>query len=103
MSTQTQQIEYQVCYGVDDRVTFVNGVWIGDDIPEEKRKTKDLETCPFMWEFLASAGADGWELVTVLETDCRPMKGGRVRTYFLKRPVVAVASRDPQALYQRPS
>ena len=35
-----------------------------------------------MWEFLGSAGADGWELVAVLET---PAARATDRTNFLKR------------------
>ena len=101
MPTELRPIEYQVCYGVYDRVTFANGVWLGADIPEAKRKPKDAETCPLMWEFLAAAGADGWELVSVLET--RSGSGELVRTYFLKRPGAAVPSRASEAISQRPS
>ena len=86
MAAQQNQFEYQVCYGVADRVTFANGTWLGADIPESQRKQEDILTCPLMWEFLGRAGAERWELVTVLETS---VSGGRaeqkVRTYFLKR------------------
>lgn len=75
--------EHLVCYGVNDRVTFSNGVWLGEDIPEEKRKAEDILACPLVWEFLVSTGAEGWELVTVLESPA--VRGSAVRTYFLKR------------------
>ncbi len=79
--------EHQVCYSVFDRVTFVNGVWQGADIPESQRKQSDVETCPLAWDYLNEAGADGWELVAVLET-VAPGKGQpSVRTLFLKRQV----------------
>ena len=61
MATPLKQFEYQVCYGVADRVTFANGTWLGDDIPEAKRKQEDIQTCPLMWEFLGRAGAQCWE------------------------------------------
>ena len=83
MSSERVLFEYQVCYGVNDRVTFANGVWLGDDIPEAQRKQDDILACPLMWEFLTSAGADGWELVSVLETSVG--KQVPVRTYYLKR------------------
>ena len=79
MSSPRPQFEYQVCYGVGDRVTLVNGAWIGgEDIPLSERKQED---CPLMWEFLNRAGAEGWELVTILG----PRFFYRVSTYFLKR------------------
>lgn len=77
------QYEYQVCYGVADRITFTNGVWLGSDVPESERRAEDIESCPLMWEFLSRAGAEGWELISVLETPA--VRGGSVRTYFLKR------------------
>lgn len=83
MPGQERRFEYQVCYGVADRVTFANGVWLGADIPEAKRKPDDMQTCPLMWEYLQQAGAGGWELVTILETP--GVRGTMVRTYFLKR------------------
>lgn len=82
MSDQ-QTFEYLVCYGVADRVTFSNGVWLGADIPESKRKADDIQTCPLMWEFLTQVGAEGWEMVTILESP--GARGTSVRTYFLKR------------------
>ena len=84
MSLEQKRFEYQVCYGIVDRVTFANGSWLGADIPEEKRKQEDFLTCPLMWEFLERAGSHGWELVTVLETPAQA-RTGVVRTYFLQR------------------
>ena len=81
MSTQTKRFEHQVCYGVGDRVTFANGVWLGADIPDAKRKQADALTCPLMWEYLARAGAEGWELITALDI----LGGKGVRHFFLKR------------------
>jgi hypothetical protein len=83
MAIGERQFDYQVCYGVADRVTFANGTWLGANIPEAQRRQEDVETCPFVWDFLESAGAHGWELVTVLESPAA--RGATVRTYFLKR------------------
>ncbi len=83
MPTEAERFDYQVCYGVADRVTFANGTWLGADIPEAERRQEDIQTCPLVWEFLRGAGAQGWELVTVLESPAG--RGGTVRTYFLKR------------------
>jgi len=81
--SEERQFDYQVCYGVGDRVTFANGNWLGPDIPEAERKPQDIQSCPLMWEYLNTAGAHGWELVTILETPAP--RGQLVRTYFLKR------------------
>jgi hypothetical protein len=82
MSAERDRFEYQVCYGIGDRITFANGTWLGADIPEAERKQEDAQTCPLMWDFLCGVGEEGWELGTVLET---PVRSGAVRTYFLKR------------------
>lgn len=75
--------QYQVCYGVTDRVTFSNGNWLGADIPETQRKPEDVLTCPLIWDFLSEAGAAGWELISILESPA--VRGNSVRTYFLKK------------------
>ena len=66
MPSEERQFDYQVCYGTADRVTFANGNWLGQDIPESERKPADIQSCPLMWDYLNTAGAHGWELVTVL-------------------------------------
>ena len=77
--------QHQVCYSILDRVTFVNGVWQGADIPEPERQQKDVEDCPLVWDYLDQAGAEGWELVCVLETPNVAKGQPWVRTIFLKR------------------
>ena len=83
MQTGQDKFEYQVCYGVSDRITFANGIWLGKDIPESQRKAEDILACPLMWDALAKLGSEGWELISVLESPAA--KGSAVRTYFLKR------------------
>ena len=79
------RFQHQVCYSVMDRVTFVNGVWQGADIPEAKRQQKDVEKCPLIWDYLQRAGTEGWELVCVLESASAVKGQPSVRTLFLKR------------------
>lgn len=81
------RFDHQVCYSVQDRVTMVNGVWQGANIPESERQQKDVESCPLVWDYLRREGERGWELVCVLESP-NPTKGQLwVRTLFLKRAV----------------
>ena len=81
----TTPYQHQVCYSILDRVTFVNGEWQGDDIPESDRKQEDAESCLLVWDYLAKAGAEGWQLVTVLETANQTPGQPFVRTLYLKR------------------
>ena len=82
-----KQFQHQVCYSVYDRVTFVNGEWQGADIPESERKPEDAESCMLVRDYLGQAGAEGWELVTVLETPNQNPKEPFVRTLYLKREI----------------
>ncbi len=63
----SNSFEYQVCEVKDDRVTFVNGMWQGDrPLEDEERPAESLESCPKVWEYLARAGSEGWELVSAV-------------------------------------
>ncbi|MFT3785820.1 MAG: hypothetical protein QM770_06595 [Tepidisphaeraceae bacterium] len=57
--------EYLVLQVQSARVTFVNGQWIGRVPLEEaiKDTTKGFDGCPQVWEYLQSAGHDGWDLI----------------------------------------
>lgn len=83
MLKERKQFDHQVCYGMTDRIQFASGVWLGADIPEAQRKPADVLTCPLVWDYLSRAGAEGWELVSVIESPAA--KGATVRTCFLKR------------------
>lgn len=55
--------EYLVCQTQYSRVTFANGVWQGSVPLESGDSQAALDSCPLIWEYLAGAGRDGWELV----------------------------------------
>ncbi len=61
------RFSYQVCQQQSNRITFVNGVWIGT-VPLRPSDFAELyESCPESWDYLAAAGKDGWELVAALQ------------------------------------
>ena len=55
--------KYRVCQVQMARVTFVNGHWQGLQVPENSNPAELYNSCPMVWEYLESAGRDGWELV----------------------------------------
>jgi hypothetical protein len=55
--------KYRVCQVQMTRVTFVNGHWQGLQVPVESNSAELHNSCPMVWEYLESAGRDGWELV----------------------------------------
>jgi hypothetical protein len=71
------------------RVTFVNGHWQGLQVPEESNPAELYNSCPMVWEYLESAGRDGWELVAASsQTDL--MAGSAAANFlFLKKEVPA--------------
>jgi hypothetical protein len=81
----SKRFEYQHCYVVFDHVTLVNGVWQGANVPENQRDQKAVEECPWVWEYLQRAGADGWELVAVWERTVAGKQQQTVMILFLKR------------------
>lgn len=56
--------KYRVCQTQMARVTFVNGRWQGLQIENADADTL-YNSCPMVWDYLAAAGRDGWELVTI--------------------------------------
>jgi hypothetical protein len=58
--------EYRVCLTQGSRVTFVNGSWQGHKPMDTADPKASMDSCPEKWEYLAAAGRDGWELVTVV-------------------------------------
>ena len=60
------RFSYQVCQQQFNRITFVNGVWIGT-LPLSQDFAAIYESCPESWDYLAAAGKGGWELVAVVQ------------------------------------
>jgi len=57
---------YQVCQQQANRITFVNGEWVGSVPLGSADSETSLDACPNTWDYLAAAGKGGWELVAVL-------------------------------------
>lgn len=66
--------EYLVVYAEQDRVLTANGHWQGE-VPREE--SGGAESCPTLFDYLAEAGAQGWDLVAL-----DPEQSGSVRLYF---------------------
>jgi hypothetical protein len=60
--------KYRVCQMQMARVTYINGLWQGLQVSEVAAGADTVfNTCPTVWEYLESAGSEGWELVTAAE------------------------------------
>ena len=62
-----RSFKYRVCQMQMARVTYVNGLWQGLQVPEVAGADTVFNSCPTAWEYLESAGNEGWELVTASE------------------------------------
>lgn len=76
-----KRYQYRVCQVQSNRVTFVNGKWTGTLPPEASNFKNAMETCPRVWEYLNTAGEQGWELIT--STPIKP-DAGLVALYLRK-------------------
>ena len=81
--------KYRVCQTQMARVTFVNGHWQGLQIPEESSPAELYNSCPMVWDYLESAGRDGWELVAVSAQPDGVGGSTGANLLFLKREVPA--------------
>jgi hypothetical protein len=70
------------------RVTFVNGHWQGLQVPEQSNPAELYNSCPMVWEYLESAGRDGWELVSVASQIDGMSSPGAANLLFLKKEVL---------------
>ena len=57
-----KRFEYLVVYQENNRILTANGNWQGT---VERGDDGDIESCPDKFEYLAEAGAQGWELVAI--------------------------------------
>lgn len=69
-----RRFEYLFVFVAADRVHTANGHWQGT-IP--RGEDGDVASCPTLVEYLAQAGAQGWELVAV-----DPEQQGTAQLYF---------------------
>ena len=76
-----ERFEYRVCQVQDSRVTFVNGEWAGRFPLNADDPVSSVESCSWVWDYLAEAGLDGWELVAVNQ----PSPAAPTTQLFLKR------------------
>lgn len=69
-----RRFEYLVVFMRDDRVLTANGHWQGE-IPRGEEGA--VESCPALFDYLAEAGAQGWEMVAL-----DPEETGTAQLYF---------------------
>jgi hypothetical protein len=81
--------KYRVCQAQMARLTFVNGHWQGLQVPEESNPAELYNSCPMVWEYLESAGRDGWELVAVTSQADGIGGPNAANLLFLKKEVLA--------------
>jgi len=82
------RFEHRVCQAQASRVTYVNGRWHGGVEPARAAAEQALASCPFEWEYLATAGEDGWELVAVVASGTG---ADNARVLYLRRALPAGA------------
>ena len=85
----TKTFKYRVCQVQRSRVTFVNGHWQGLQVPEQSNPAELYNSCPMVWEYLESAGRDGWELVAVASQIDGMGNPGVANLLFLKKEILA--------------
>ena len=68
------RFEYLVVFVENDRVRTANGHWQGT---VDRGEAGDVESCPSLFDYLAEAGAQGWELIAV-----DPEETGTAQLYF---------------------
>jgi hypothetical protein len=83
----TKTFKYRVCQTQMARVTFVNGHWQGLQVPEQSNPAELYNSCPMVWEYLESAGRDGWELVAVASQIDATGNPNAANLLFLKKEI----------------
>jgi len=68
------RFEYLVVYMENDRVLTANGNWQGT---VDRGAEGDAASCPCLFEYLAEAGAQGWDMVAI-----DPEETGTAQIYF---------------------
>ena len=60
-----KKLEFRVCQVQEAKVTYVNGKWQGKMALSPDHVAEAIAGCPEEWDYLQSAGADGWDLAGV--------------------------------------
>jgi len=60
-----KRFEFRVCQVQRSRVSYVNGEWHGNRPMLPDRVDESLQTCSLEWDYLRSAGDEGWDLAAV--------------------------------------
>ena len=60
-----KRFEYRVCQTQGGYITYINGMWQGNQALDTMNIDKLTQSCPAIWEYLNAAGREGWELVGV--------------------------------------
>ena len=68
------RFEYLVVFMEKDRVLTANGHWQGT---VARGEAGDAESCPALFDYLAEAGAQGWDMVAL-----DPEETGTAQIYF---------------------
>jgi hypothetical protein len=62
-----KRFDFRVCQVQRARVSYVNGEWQGSRPIAADRVDESLQSCSLEWDYLRSAGEDGWNLVGVAQ------------------------------------
>lgn len=75
---------YTVASVQDSRVTWINGEWNGQvAVSSGADDQAKMDSCPLVWQWLQTVGAQGWELVSVVQ---KPAQASMFQTLYLRRP-----------------
>lgn len=76
------RFDYRLCQVQGARVTFVNGEWQGMRPMNAANAEESLQSCALEWDYLRTAGDEGWQLVGVAQGIGND---SNARTLYLRR------------------
>jgi hypothetical protein len=63
----SKRFEFRVCQVQRARVSYVNGEWQGNRPLAAQDVDASLNSCALEWDYLQTAGADGWDLAGIAQ------------------------------------